>query len=141
MKKLILVAVSVVLATTIAMAQPPKGDRKGGAPKQPNLEQRLADMKVMLDLTDAQYNQILAMEKQNQAEHQQKSAEKKQNAKQSRKEQMEARKAHMEARKAEMKKILTDSQYEKYELMTKKMAQQKGSKDGKPVHGKKRERK
>ncbi len=120
MKKLVLVALSVILAATTVVAQPPRQGRGNGErqPKPQSVETRVAKMDKALDLTDAQSVELTKLFTEQQ---EQMKSQRKEKREQGREQMQNQKEQQMESVKA----ILTPEQFEQFEKMAKRQNQQR----------------
>ena len=142
MKKIILL-LAVVLMSGVAMAQGPRGEKRGSVDPKVRAEKMTDRMAQELSLTDAQKQKVLAlnltrveeMEANRPEKPTEPAARKSDEAKAARQEAKQERSKVAQEYDAQLKSILTPEQYTKY---TELKANKKGDKD---VRGKKDNRK
>ncbi|WP_304343553.1 hypothetical protein [Chryseobacterium koreense] len=124
MKKIVLTAAFLTLGV-FAMAQQNGGMmQKDPAQMEQKRAENLKKMQTDLNLTDAQVNQIKALQDKRMAERKEQAPA----MQAERKAKMEAWKAKREQHMAEMKQILTPEQYQKWEAQKKEQMQNRGMK-------------
>ncbi|MFI3279435.1 MAG: hypothetical protein SNG49_02865 [Rikenellaceae bacterium] len=115
MKKLMFVALAAIfsLSASMVMAQPPQGGQRGQRQQQ-SVEERVAQLKEQLSLSDEQCEQITALEESRAAEQGQQG----QSGERPSREEMMKKMEEMQAQQsAQMKEILTEEQFTAWEKM------------------------
>ncbi|WP_234111453.1 MULTISPECIES: hypothetical protein [Chryseobacterium] len=121
MKKFVLTAAFLTLGTFAMAQQNGKMMQKDPAQMEQKRMENLKKMQTDLNLTDAQVNQIKALQEKRIAERKAQAPE----MQAQRKARMEEWKAKNEQHMAEMKQILTPEQYQKWEAQKKEQMQNK----------------
>ncbi len=132
MKKLMSVALAAIfsLSAMVVMAQPPQGGQRQQRGEQQSVEERVAQMKEQLNLTDEQCEKIVALEESRTAEQGQGRGAQAQGERPSREEMMKQMEEMQAKQTAEMKEILTDEQFAAWEKMQSERRPQGGQGGG-----------
>ncbi len=117
MKKLMFVALAAIfsLSASMVMAQPPQGGQRGQQRQQQSVEERVAQLKEQLSLSDEQCAQITALEESRAAEQGEGRGQQGQGERPSREEMMKRMEEMQAQQSAEMKEILTEKQFTAWE--------------------------